>query len=246
METPLHPLDSAAVLELLQYGDLTLQGQFTHGSNYTFLGEVGCAQGSARVVYKPRRGEQPLWDFPTGTLAKREVAAYLLSELLGWHLVPPTIYRRKAPAGPGSLQEYIFHDPQYHYFSFTAEDRQRLRPAALFDLLVNNADRKGSHILVDAKGHLWLIDHGVCFNVEDKLRTVIWDFSGEPFPAELAADVERTLPRLNAGEDGFAALKPYLRVSEIHALVRRARRLLETGFYPFPPEDRRAFPYPPL
>ncbi|MEN6408895.1 MAG: SCO1664 family protein [Anaerolineaceae bacterium] len=246
METPPPPLDSTAVLELLQYGELTLQGQFTHGSNYTFLGKVVGAQGSVRVVYKPRRGEQPLWDFPTGTLTRREVAAYLFSELLGWSLVPPTIYRRKAPAGPGSLQEFIPYDPQYHYFSFTAEDRQRLRPAALFDLLINNADRKGSHILADANGRLWLIDHGVCFNVEDKLRTVIWDFAGEPFPADLAADVKRVLPRLSAGEDGFTVLKPYLRVSEIGALVRRARRLLDTGVYPPPPEDRRAFPYPPL
>ncbi len=102
------------------------------------------------AVYKPGRGEQPLWDFPQGTLVKREVAAYAVSESLGWELVPPTVYRRrKLPLGPGSLQQYVEHDPEYHYFRFSPEDKQRLRPVALFDLLINNADRKGGHVLRD-------------------------------------------------------------------------------------------------
>lgn len=246
MNFPVSPLDDAAVLEILQHGDLILQGQFARGSNYTFLGEVTAAEVSFRAVYKPRRGEQPLWDFPVGTLAKREVAAFVLSELLGWKLVPPTVYRRKAPLGPGSLQQFIPHDPEYHYFTFSSEDRQRLRPTVVFDLLINNADRKGSHLLTGEGGNLWLIDHGVCFNVEDKLRTVIWDFGGEPIPAELVADVAGMLLRLDPEGDGFAALKPYLRVSEIRALKRRALRLLDGGIFPRMPEDRRAFPYPPL
>ncbi len=140
-------------------------------------------------MYKPTRGERPLWDFPPASLAGREVAAYLVSEALGWRLVPPTIYRKKGPLGPGSLQAFVEHDPEYHYFTFNESDRQRLRPVALFDLLINNADRKGSHVLLDEQDHMWLIDHGVCFHVEDKIRTVIWDFAGEPFPDALCSDL---------------------------------------------------------
>jgi streptogramin lyase len=119
-------------------------------------------------------------DFPRASLARREVAAYLVSEALGWRLVPPTVYRKDGPIGSGSLQLFIEHDPGYHYFTFSDADRQRLHPVAIFDLLINNADRKGSHLLLDPDGHLWLIDHGLCFHREDKLRTVIWDFAGEP------------------------------------------------------------------
>ena len=147
------------------------------------------------AVYKPIRGEQPLWDFPDNTLARREVAAYLVSEALGFHFVPYTTLREDGPFyGEGSLQQYIEYDPEYHYFSFSQEDKERLRPVAFFDLLVNNADRKGSHVLIEKDtDKLWVIDHGICFHEEDKLRTVIWDFAGKPIPGELCGTLHTLL-----------------------------------------------------
>ena len=234
------------ILEALQHGDIELQGQFLRGSNYTFLAHITGQDYDFQAVYKPTRGERPLWDFPTGTLAKREVAAFEVSEALGWELVPPTIYRRKAPVGPGSLQFFVDHDPRYHYFTFTSEDHDRLRPVALFDLLINNADRKGSHVLLDREQHLWLIDHGICFNVDDKLRTVIWDFAEEPFPPVLLVDLQHLVDLLVPGSDLYPQLKRYLRVSEINALSRRARALIDAPVYPSVPEERRAYPWPPV
>src|SRR5512147_1070354 len=179
------------ILTVLQKGKLVVQGKFLWGSNYTYLAEVEHEGTTLEAVYKPTRGERPLWDFPTSTLALREVAAYVVSEALEWRLVPPTVYRKKGPLGPGSLQLFVQHDAEYHYFNFNKEDHERLRPTAMFDLLVNNADRKGSHILIDPDRHIWLIDHGICFHVEDKLRTVVWDFAGESLPDELCAAVSR-------------------------------------------------------
>jgi hypothetical protein len=239
-------MDKNAILDALQNGTIDLQGQFLHGSNYTFLAQMTYCNLEFQAVYKPRRGEQPLWDFPEGTLAKREVAAYLVSEALGWELVPPTVYRRKAPIGAGSLQYYVPHDPRYHYFNFSDEDKQRLRPAVLFDLLVNNADRKGSHVIVDENRHLWLIDHGICFHADGKLRTVIWDFTGEPIPDDLAADLLRLAGKLEPGSDLFLELRHYLLVGEIKALIRRAKAVTGAGVFPSPPEQRRAYPWPPV
>ena len=222
----------------LRFGTIELKGQFTLGSNYTFLADVTHAGETVQAVYKPSRGEQPLWDFPENTLALREVAAHLLSEALGFCLVPFTILR-DGPLGRGSLQQYIEYDPDYHYFNFTGDDKQRLQPVVLFDLLVNNADRKGGHVFFDESLKLWAIDHGLCFHVEDKLRTVIWDFAGRPIPEELLSPLSRTL-----GWRGL--LDPYLSPDEIAALEARAKRLLTSRRYPRPPADRRAFPYPPL
>jgi uncharacterized repeat protein (TIGR03843 family) len=239
-------LAKSFVMRVLQKGELDLEGQFIDGSNYTFLVQLNLASVSMTSVYKPVKGEQPLWDFPRGTLAKREVAAYLVSELLGWELVPPTIFRRKAPLGVGSLQQYIEHDPDDHYFNFTAEDKQRLRPVVVFDILINNADRKGSHILRDAGNHLWLIDHGICFNVDDKLRTVIWDFCGERIPNEILADLRRMVDLLEAEGKGKLKLKRFLQPEEIGAMAQRARALLETGMFPYPKKDTRPYPWPPV
>jgi hypothetical protein len=239
-------LDTRLITSILERGEIDISGQFMHGSNYTFLATVKLQGGEIKAVYKPVRGEQPLWDFPAGTLAKREVAAWLVSEKLGWSLVPPTLYRRKAPVGPGSLQLFIEHDPESHYFKFNAELRQLLRPMVLFDLLVNNADRKGSHVFFDAQRHLWGIDHGICFNVDDKLRTVIWDFAGESIPAGLLADVGGFLVALEE-EDGFRQpLARLLRKSEMAAMAARARQILSEGLFPQPREDRRYFPWPPV
>ncbi len=231
----------AAVLDVLLHGEITPQGQFLWGSNATLLAEV--RRGTERVlaVYKPVRGQRPLWDFPRETLPHREVAAFLVSEALGWHLVPPTAYRADAPYGAGSLQQFIDHDPEYHYFTFTPEDRARLRPVVLFDLLVNNADRKAGHVLRDAAGRLWLIDHGICFHEENKLRTVIWEFAGQPVPSGLRADLRRLQARLQQ-DDGW--LRPHLSEAEIAALRARAARLAEATHFPHPPADRRAHPWP--
>src|SRR5574338_145319 len=221
----------------LQCGEYELKGQFVLGSNYTFLVEVHHEGAMYPAVYKPSRGEQPLWDFPENTLALREVAAYLVSEGLGFHFVPFTTLRAEGPHGPGSLQQYIPYDPEYHYFTFALQDRERLRPTALFDLLINNADRKGSHVMIEEEAggarKLWLIDHGICFHEQNKLRTVIWDFAGQAIPAELLEPLKR-VPELRG------LLEPYLSREEINALEARARSLLRRPTFPHQPSDRRA------
>jgi uncharacterized repeat protein (TIGR03843 family) len=232
------------ILHALEEGEIDLQGQFLLGSNYTFLVKVRHAGEEVPAVYKPMRGEQPLWDFPPASLAGREIAAWLVSEALGFGFVPFTILR-VGPFGPGSLQQYIDHDPDLHYFSFKPADRQRLRPVAVFDLLINNADRKGGHILLEKRSRrIFLIDHGLCFHVEDKLRTVLWDFTGELIPAELLSALENFRDALPQGLS--ASLGEYLRPDELEALRSRLERLLLEGRFPLPPEDRRAWPYPPV
>lgn len=238
------------VLNALRYGDLTVRGEFLWGSNYTFLAQIEYESLSLRSVYKPNRGERPLWDFPAASLARREVAAFLVSEALHWNLVPPTVYREKGPLGAGSLQLFVEHDPEKHYFNFSDEDRQRLRPVVLFDLLVNNADRKGSHILFDEQNRLWCIDHGLCFHVEEKLRTVIWDFVGEPIPERLCADLVEFGDHLQATGGSFNTLAeqltPLLSRVEIKALASRADGLAVKGYFPAPDPSRRPFPWPQI
>ena len=232
-----------SLVAALRAGEIELKGQFMLGSNYTFLVDVHYEGKTYPAVYKPSRGEQPLWDFPPNSLAHREVAAYLVSQALGWCFVPFTILRADGPYGPGSLQRYIEYDPNYHYFNFTDEDKARLGSVMLFDLLCNNADRKGSHVIIE-KGtrKLWLIDHGLCFHEQEKLRTVIWDFAGEPISDELLA----ALTLLPSDRSLLADLQPYLSPREIAALLARAKSLVASGEFPFPPEHRRAFPYPPI
>jgi hypothetical protein len=230
--------------EIFEHGALELKGQFTLGSNYTFLVNLTHNGQELPAVYKPQKGEQPLWDFPENTLAGREVAAYLVSQTLGWELVPYTIFREDGPFGPGSLQHYIDYNPNYHYFNFKPEDKACLRTVALFDHLINNADRKGSHVFFEKRTrHLFAIDHGLCFNVDDKLRTVIWDFAGEPIAPEYLAALERlTEPPASL----VTGLLRYLNAEEVTALANRAEALVETRRFPQPPRDRRAYPYPPL
>jgi hypothetical protein len=230
----------------LLHGEISLQGQFMLGSNYTFLVNVSYEGREVPAVYKPSKGEQPLWDFPENSLAGREVAAYLVSQALGWNFVPYTLLRDEGPFGPGSLQQYIDYNPDYHYFTFKDDDKARLLPVALFDLLVNNADRKGSHVLIQKRTRkLFLIDHGLCFHEDDKLRTVIWDFAGQPIPPKLIADLERFRTALSSPELQ-SELGRYLTPLEIAALDARAMALITSGLFPLPSKDRRAFPYPPL
>lgn len=223
-----------------QHGDLEIKGQFTFGSNYTFLVEVTYEDQVIPAVYKPTKGEQPLWDFEENTLALREVAAYLVSERLGFHIVPFTTLREEGPYGAGSLQQFIEHDPNYHYFNFTPEDKLLLKPVALFDLLINNADRKGGHVFFEEKTRrLFAIDHGICFHEDDKLRTVLWDFGGQAIPDDL-------LPRLDLNPSLLADLQPYLSPGEILALQSRADSILQRKVFPRQPRDRRVIPWPPL
>jgi hypothetical protein len=237
-------MDCSEILLSLASDEFSLEGQFVNGSNYTFLGKVQAAEGEYRAVYKPTRGEIPLWDFQQRTLAKREVAAYLVSEALGWRLVPPTVYRRKKlPYGPGMLQFFVDHNPQQHYFTFTAEERARQDVVAVFDEIINNADRKSSHVLRGLDGRFYCIDHGVCFHVQDKLRTVIWEFAGKPIRAEL---LDNLSVYLNTEEQQRVTLKPYLRPSEINALFRRIRALVDHGLHRVPGDERRMYPYPPV
>ncbi len=229
--------------EILENGKIDLRGQFLPGSNTTFLVQVSHEGCKILAVYKPQRGERPLWDFPSASLAQREVAAWLLSEFLGLHLVPCTVLRT-GPLGPGALQQFIAHTPTYHYFAFKEQDRQRLRPVAFFDLLANNADRKGSHVLIEKRSRrLYAIDHGLCFHEEEKLRTVVWDFAGEPIPDDLL-QTARSL--LEERPDRFASFQPYLSFGEIVALRRRIEAVLTDPFFPYPPSYRRAYPYPLL
>ena len=235
--------DSDPILSALSSGTIELKGQFVWGSNYTFLVQVTQGDETQPAVYKPARGERPLWDFPEGTLAQREVAAYVVSRALGWDLVPPTVLRLDGPAGAGSLQLFVDADPERHYFTFTEAEKQRLRPVAVFDLLINNADRKGGHVLLGESEHMWLIDHGVCFHAEDKLRTVIWDFVGEPIPRELLAALRRLRQALL--DDGAlrTELGGLLAAEEVEALQARTDRLLRLKRFP-PPGADRPYPWP--
>ena len=237
-------MERNALLEALTSSPIELTGQFVAGSNYTFLVTLGSGAQPLEAVYKPLRGEMPLWDFPEESLAGREAAAFILSEALGWNLVPPTVIREDGPFGRGSLQLFIPHDPRRNYFSMETKEKERLRPAAVFDVLANNADRKGSHILLDADGHLWLIDHGLCFHAKPKLRTVIWDFRGEPIPADLLAGIENLLPALENDGDLRDRLRAHLISGEIHALAARARHILRQPVYPQPNPRRRPYPWP--
>ncbi|MCJ7695476.1 MAG: SCO1664 family protein [Anaerolineaceae bacterium] len=240
-------MDEPLLRKILCEGVISLKGQFMYGSNYTFFADVTFRDETIKTVYKPRRGEMPLWDFPSKSLAGREVAAWHLSEALGWRLVPLTILREmKAFLGSGSLQLFIDHDPNLHYFTFAEETRQKLRPLALFDLIINNADRKGGHILIDSADHVWAIDHGLCFHTEDKLRTVVWDFANEDIPGALLLDLERILPRLEKDKDLQIAMAVYLSLEEIASLTVRIKSLLELKRFPEPAQDRRVFPWPPV
>ena len=232
------------ILTCLQSAPMDLIGEFTWGSNATYLVALDCAGENGEkieAVYKPVAGEQPLWDFAPESLARREVAAFLLSEALGWGLVPPTVYREDGPQGSGSLQWRVAHDPQMHYFKFSDAQKEALRPTALFDVLANNADRKGGHILVGDRGHFWLIDQGLCFHAEPKLRTVVWDFMGAAIPRALLDD----LGRLNQ-QFGIlrTSLKTWLAEDEIDALEVRLLEIINKKHFPHPPEDVRAVPYP--
>lgn len=240
------PAEKKELLNCLKLGKLEVEGQFIWGSNYTFLCTLNHAEYEFKVVYKPVRGERPLWDFPNETLAGREVAAYMVSEYSGWHFVPPTVYRHDGPAGPGSVQQYIDHDPEHHYFKFSAKDRKRLKTVAIYDAVINNTDRKGGHVMLDENNKLWLIDHGVCFHTQPKLRTVIWDFAGQPLPEEEVQRLNTLLTMLRSEQPLYQELNQYLSAHELRAMQQRIHELLEEGLFPSPTEDQYSYPWPPV
>jgi uncharacterized repeat protein (TIGR03843 family) len=223
-------------LRLLREGDITVKGRMPRSSNATFLVELALDDANALAVYKPEQGERPLWDFPPG-LYRREIAAYLLSEALGWGLVPVTT-RREGPLGDGSLQLFVPADFRQHYFTLLEmeEHRATLQRICLFDLVANNADRKSGHCLLVPGDRIYAIDNGLTFHAEPKLRTVIWDFGEEPIAPALQEDLRRVL-----GDELPPALAALLDPEEQRALKRRARGLLRTGHYPV---DKTGLRYP--
>ena len=236
---PAADLSGPAWLELLAEGELEVLGRLPWSSNYSFLAMVRLRGIEQRAVYKPGRGERPLWDYPGG-LFRREVAAYELSAALALGIVPETVLRLEGPHGEGSVQRFVDADFAEHYFTLLNEPlhHAQLRRIAAFDLLINNGDRKGGHLIVDWESRIWGIDHGLCFHVEGKLRTVMWDFAGEELPAEVLAGCELVVDSI---PDPVAAL---LEGDECAALRRRAVRLLRKPLFPSPREDHRAYPWP--
>jgi uncharacterized repeat protein (TIGR03843 family) len=252
---------------LLSKGDLTVQGRLAVASNASFLGRLAYEGAEAHCVYKPIAGERPLWDFPDGTLAARELAAYAVSEASGWAIVPPTVLR-DGPYGPGMCQLWIDADPERALIDIVSPDDvrtgwlpvlkafdednnpvllmhaddPRLRRMALLDIVCNNADRKGGHVLTDLNGHVYGVDHGVCFHVEDKLRTVLWGWAGRL----LTADERQELALLRTAVEGQLGgqLSDLLDAAEVRAVRNRIDRLLETARFPRPGRRWAVIPWP--
>lgn len=216
-----------------------------YSSNYVFLAQLHTPDGEAILaVYKPERGEAPLWDFPDGKLYRRELAAYRLARALHWNFVPPTVVR-DGPEGIGAVQLFVPHDPHAHYF----EQRERpelvpqLQRIALFDAVANNADRKAGHCLLDPTGKVWAIDHGLCFHHQYKLRTVIWDWADEPIPPVMLRELRRFASELQAESPRLHPFLELLRPIELRALWERLERLLDRGRFPLP-GPHRSYPWP--
>ena len=232
-----------AVPALLRHGRMEITGRIVDASNATLFGTVSLDGVELQCVYKPVRGERPLWDFPDGTLAGREVSAYLVSAATGWALVPPTVLR-DGPFGTGMCQLWVDVDERVDLADLARSRHPDLRRMAVFDAVVNNADRKGGHLLPTADGRVHGVDHGVCFAAEDKLRTLLWQWRGMPLPAE-AVEV---LGRVRAELEGplSAELSGHLTRREVRATTARVDRLLETRLHPEPSPDWPAIPWPPF
>jgi uncharacterized repeat protein (TIGR03843 family) len=234
-----------SALELLSEGDLEVEGRLVAASNATLYCTVRLRGETAACVYKPVAGERPLWDFPLGTLAGREVAAYQVSQAAGWHLVPPTVMR-DGPFGPGMCQLWIDADAGTDLVALArSRDQPKLRDMAVFDAVVNNADRKIGHLLPMADGRLYGCDHGVCFGEEYKLRTVLWQWRGEQLPGRALAALARLRAELDGGELA-ATLEGLLSAPEVAATRSRVDLLITHRVHPYPPENWPAVPWPPV
>jgi uncharacterized repeat protein (TIGR03843 family) len=235
------PAPAGDALDLLTGGDLRLLGLLPRASNFTFLAEVADGDRTALAVYKPRIGETPLWDYPEGTLCNREVAAYVVALELGWPDVPATVLR-DGPHGEGSVQLFVESDPSEHYFTLRGRFDDVFGAVSAFDLVVGNGDRKAGHCLLAPDGRIWVVDHGLCFAAEPWLRTVIWDFAGEPIPGPLLEDIRRVEGVLRSG-DLREELAGLLSEEEIDAVADRARATVAAGRYP-EPGPGRSHPWP--
>jgi uncharacterized repeat protein (TIGR03843 family) len=263
-------LDEKDALRLLRGGEFELEGRLVDASNTTLRGFLTLDGVTARCVYKPIRGERPLWDFPDGTLADREVSAYLISHAMGWHLVPPTVLR-DGPFGPGACQLWIdepegaeplvgfipvvslpprwfrvaaAEDEDGHPYALAHADDPRLARLAIFDAVINNADRKGGHVLTGPDDRIYGVDHGVSLHVEDKLRTVLWGWAHRSLPPD-AVEMFGHLAGALAGPLG-EELAGHLTVREVAALAARVDRLRTDGCFPLPSQDWPAVPWPPM
>ena len=225
-------------------GPLELLGLLPNSSNYTFLVRTTSGEEPVLAVYKPHRGESPLWDFAEGSLGRREVAAFVVARALGWPNVPPTLLRG-GPEGPGSVQLFVPFEPSQHYFTLQARFADEFRAIAAFDLIVNNADRKGGHCLLGEDGRVWVIDHGVCFHEEPKLRTVIWEYIDETIPSALVDDIAALGRLLAEGAPPCQELESLLSEAELQALARRIDAIVAQPVYPAPQGDR-PYPWPPV
>lgn len=246
---------TASLVEL-RAGELEVVGQLIDASNGSLLCRLMSLRRTAErglpddepsplVIYKPRAGERPLWDYPDGTLSQREVAAYVVADSLGWPIVPPTVWR-EGPVGPGMVQRWVEVDETVDLVALVQSDHDALRRIAVFDALINNGDRKGGHLLPTPDGTIWGIDHGVSFAVENKLRTVLWQWRGHRIPEALLHDIARWLDLMASGSDLDALLRELLAADEMAALVSRGRKLFTDGLHPQPSPEWPAIPWPPF
>ena len=264
----------AHILDVLTFGEIELEGRLVDASNVVLLGQLDLGDIRTRVIYKPVTGERPLWDFPDGTLAQREAAAFVISAVGGWNLVPPTVLR-DGPLGSGSVQLWVdaVEDGAHTLIDvvtpaelapgwlpvFEAQladgttvvvahaDRPELASAAVFDVVINNADRKGSHLVLDASGSLWGFDHGVSGHTEHKLRTVLWGWVGKPLPEADLSRLEALSGWLsNPRSPVSRTIRGLLTPAEVAAVSQRIAGLLTTGLFPEPNGRGPAVPWPPL
>ncbi|HEV7189091.1 MAG TPA: SCO1664 family protein [Blastococcus sp.] len=237
------PADDAEALLLLREGVIDVEGRMVDASNVTLFGAIRCGDLVGECVYKPVAGERPLWDFPDGTLAGREISAFLVSAATGWRVVPPTVLR-EGPFGPGMVQLWMDGDPDVDLATFVRRDDPALRRMAVFDAVVNNADRKGGHIIPMPDGHVHGVDHGICFSVDPKLRTLLWRWAGKPLTAEAVEVLERLGDALRGdlGEE----LHGHLTRREVRTTQQRVTELLRTGRHPEPSGEWPALPWPPF
>ncbi len=266
---PAEPLAELEALELLAQGEISVHGRMAAASNATLFGTVTLGDLTRACIYKPRRGERPLWDFPGGTLSHREVAAFMVSQATGWDVVPPTVWR-DGPFGEGSVQLWIDADPESEFVAIMAPgesgpgwlsvlraanelgqpvdlvhaDDPRLARMAVFDIVVDNADRKGGHILGDARGHIWGVDHGLTFNAEAKLRTVLWGWGGRELPAECLDVLAALAVDLTDSEPLGGGLAGHLSTTELVQTRSRINRLLASKTFPRPNPDGPMIPWP--
>jgi hypothetical protein len=236
-------LDLPDALRLLRDGTLDVEGRLYDASNATLFCTVTLDGLTAACVHKPVVGERPLWDFPDGTLAAREVSAYVVSEALGWDVVPPTVMR-DGPFGIGMCQLWIDIDETVDIGVLARSDHPQLRRMAVYDAVVNNADRKGGHLLPTVDGHIYGVDHGVCFSVDDKLRTVLWRWRGKQLTDEAIDGLSGLRAQLEG--DLGAALRGLLDPDEVAATVIRVDRLLSTRRHPLPSDEWPPVPWPPF